>query len=80
MITLTKDLIERDPQEFIDKVLEWGVKYVKLEFMIGDDTLNPKDVDNWLVSLYNLWYSNEQLKDYENILFTRIRDVALEAL
>lgn len=75
MITLTKDLIEKDPQEFIDKVLEWKVKYIKLEFMIGDETLNPEDVDNWLVKLYNIWYSNKELQDYENVLFTRIRDV-----
>lgn len=80
MITLTKDLIEMTPQEFIDKVLLWGVKSVKLEFMIGDDTLNPEDVDNWLVSLYNLWYSNDQLKEYENVLFTRIRDVAFNGV
>lgn len=76
MITLTKDLIEMTPQEFIDKVIEWGVKYVKLEFMIGDDTLNPTDVDNWLVELYHLWESNELLKDYDNVLFTRLKDVA----
>ena len=76
MITLTKDLIEQNPQKFIDKVLEWNVKYIKLEFMIGDDTLNPEDVDNWLVSLYHLWYSNKKLKNFENVLFSRIRDVA----
>lgn len=76
MITLTKDLIGKDPQEFIDKVLEWGVKYIKLEFMIGDSTLNPENVDEWLVKLYKLWYSNKDLNSYENVLFDRIRDVA----
>lgn len=80
MITLTKDLIELDPQKLIDKVLEWGVKYIKLEFMIGDESLNPEEVDEWLVRLYHLWNSNEQLKDYESILFTRLRDVAFNGV
>lgn len=80
MITLTKDLIEMTPQEFIDKVLEFDVKDVKLEFMIGDSTLNPEEVDSWLVELYKLWYSTESLKEYNNVLFNRIRDVAFNGI
>lgn len=77
MITLTSDLIAISPKDFIKMIEEWGVKSVKLEFMIGDEELNPSDVDEWLVKLYEEWKKNIAMEGYSNVLFKRIEDVIL---
>lgn len=74
MVTLTKDLITNyTPEQFIKECSKWSATLVRFEQMIGDDTLDFNDVDNWLLGVYYLWNSDLCGK---NVMFSKLANVA----
>lgn len=62
LITLTQDLIDIDPKDFMKIISSWNkdaISSIRFEQYIGDETTPDffKDVDNWLCDTYNNWDS-----------------------
>lgn len=62
LITLTKDLIESDVNEFIDMIKVWDKEYHAIDSILFeqliDENMSPEfyeQVDEWLCKVHNLW-------------------------
>lgn len=72
MITLTKDLIETPVVDFFEMVKELKASHIKLEYMIGDDSIDFEDVDRWLCELFKMWDTQ-----MVNVLFQKLKLISL---
>lgn len=63
LITLTRDLIDTDVEEFMDIISEWNfnvIHKIKFEHYVGDTTPQYfKDADRWLCELHRKWHHND---------------------
>lgn len=71
MITLTKDLIDYDVNDFYNLVKSWSkCRNIDLKQMIGDDDVDFDKVDEWLCKLYDIWGESPN-----NLLFEEIERI-----
>lgn len=65
MITLTNDLIDMDPDGFLEIVRSWNkrvIRRIKLEYYVGDTAPEYyRRVDKWLCRLYTLWKESDPI-------------------
>lgn len=78
LVTLTKDLIEKDVNKVFNYLNNLPVETIKFEPFIGNNDNRPsnKDVDYWLDEYYNLCLNNNTIEKYTlfNDIINSIKD------
>lgn len=68
MVTLTQDLITNyNPKVFLDFINKINPYSLDLDYVIGNDNTNLKDIDSWLCELYKGWNVNTSFGIIENM-------------